>query len=54
MPYQGAVEFYHALVKADGPAAARLIIEPGHYPDFSYTELESPVIELLRATIGQG
>jgi acetyl esterase/lipase len=56
VPYQGAVAFYRALIKAGGPAAARLIMEPGmgHYPDFNYTKLEPAVISLLRNTIGPG
>jgi len=56
VPYQGAVEFYDALIKAGGSSAAQLIMErgEGHYPDFNYPELESPVIKLLRVTIGPG
>jgi hypothetical protein len=53
---EGAVEFCNALVKADGSAVAQLIMEQGqgHYPDFNYIELESPVSKLLNATIGPG
>jgi acetyl esterase/lipase len=54
VPYQGAVEFYDALIKTGGSSAAQLIMErgEGHYPDFNYTQLESPIIKLLRGTIG--
>jgi len=56
VPYQGSIAFYDALVKVAGPSAAQLIIEPGegHFPNFNYTELESPAIKLLRETIGPG
>jgi len=56
VPYQGSVAFFDALVKAVGPSGAALILEPGegHYPDFNYTELEAPVIKLLKQTIGPG
>jgi acetyl esterase/lipase len=56
VPYQGAVEFYDALIKTGGSSAAQLIMErgEGHYPDFNYTELESPIVKLLRTTIGPG
>jgi acetyl esterase/lipase len=56
VPYQGAVEFYDALIKTGGSSAAQLIMErgEGHYPDFNYTELESPIVKLLRGTIGAG
>jgi len=56
VPYQGAVEFYDALIKVDGSSAAQLVMEPGegHYPDFDYAELGPPVTKFLRATIGQG
>jgi len=59
VPYQGAVEFYQALVNFAGPPAAQLILEPGkgHFSppaevNFNFTELEAPVIKLLRETIG--
>ncbi len=56
VPYQGAVEFYDALVKVGGPPTAQLIMEPGmgHYSDFNYGELTLPITKLLRSTIGQG
>ncbi len=61
VPYQGSVEFYQALVKFAGPAAAQLILEPGagHFSppaevNFNFTELKAPVIRLLRETIGPG
>ena len=61
VPYQGSVEFYRALVKFAGPAAAQLILEPGkgHFSppaevNFNFTELKAPVAKLLRETIGRG
>lgn len=63
VPYQGSVEFYQALAKFAGPAAAQLILEPGkgHVSSpadvgvtFNFTELKVPVIKLLRETIGPG
>jgi acetyl esterase/lipase len=61
VPYQSSVEFYRALVKFAGPAAAQLILEPGkgHFSppaevNFNFTELTAPVIKLLRETIGPG
>ena len=61
VPYQGAIEFSKALVKAAGPSAAELILEPGagHFSpptemNFNFTELEAPTLKLLRETIGPG
>ena len=61
VPYQGAIEFYQALVKVAGPSAAELILEPtaGHFSpsaevNFNFTELDQPALKLLRETIGPG
>lgn len=61
VPYQGAIEFYKALVTFAGPSAAELILEPtaGHFSppaevNFNFAELEQPALKLLRETIGPG
>jgi acetyl esterase/lipase len=61
VPYQGAIEFYKALVRVAGPSAAELILEPtaGHFNppaevNFNFAELEQPALKLLRETIGPG
>ena len=56
VPYQGSVALYHALVKAHGPSAAQLLLEPGygHYPVFNYAEIIAPAERLLKETIGPG
>jgi len=56
VPYQGSVALYHALVKAHGPAAAQLLLEPGygHYPVFNYAEFIAPAERLLKESIGPG
>jgi len=54
VPYQGSVELFQALVKVGGPSAAQLILEQGygHYPDFDYDRVVTPMASLLAGTIG--
>lgn len=56
VPYQGSVALYHALVKAHGRSAARLILEPGygHYPNFNYADVAGAARQLLKETLGPG